>query len=178
MREFVAESVRRDLERVRRGAAENEPAIKQARRAAARTPTVDRAGEQLAEAVPVAAVNEAQQRAIRQLTDPVREQLAALAEQAARAVRESQQQAVESATASLRDELAALSPKEQLRSASEQLVEQHRAALSEALGRVQQTYLDEIRKVQEMELMAVRRQLDPFARDWESEEDSVYDDVD
>ena len=41
-----------------------------------------------------------------------------------------------------------------------------------------QTYLDEIRKVQEAELAAVRRQLDPFARDWESEEDSGYDDVD
>jgi hypothetical protein len=83
MREFVTESVRRDLERVRRGAAENGPAIKQARRAAAHTPAVDRAGEQLAEAASVAAVNEAQQRAIRQLTDPVREQLAAFAEQAA-----------------------------------------------------------------------------------------------
>jgi hypothetical protein len=78
----------------------------------------------------------------------------------------------------LRDELAALGPKGQLRSAAEQLVEQHRAALTEALDRMQQTYLDEIRKVQEMELTAVRRQLDPFARDWESEEDSVYDDVD
>jgi len=55
MREFVTESVRRAM--------------------ASDAPATDGTRQRLASAAPVAAVNEAQQRAIRQLTDPVREQL-------------------------------------------------------------------------------------------------------
>jgi hypothetical protein len=123
------------------------------------------------------AVNAPQLLAIQQLTEPVRAQLAAIAAQAASAVQASQQEVIDETTRTLREQLAVLATDAQVAAAVPRVIEQQRAVLNEALGRVQRTYLAELIRAQQAQLALMQQQLDPFARDWASDEDSIYDDV-
>jgi hypothetical protein len=171
MREVVTESVRRELPTLQRQVEQQQATSGKAAQPAAVEPSAAQS-----DLGTLAAGNEAQLQAAQQLTEPLLQQMALAAEQVAETVRASQRQAVESALAQLRQQLAALAQSGELRVAADRVAEQHRAALEEALDRPQQTYLDQLRQLQEAQLVAVRRHLDPFARDWESAADSLYDD--
>jgi hypothetical protein len=173
MRELVTDSVRRDLAALQRQVALRRALLDDGAHQQA-APAFESAQPAVEALTPV---NETQLQAAQHLTEPLRQQMTLSAERVAEAVRASQQQAIELAMAQLAEQLAALGQSRELRAAADRIGEQHRATLQEALDRLQQTYLDQLRQLQESELQAVRRQLEPFARDWESEADSVYDDL-
>lgn len=155
MREFVTESVRRDLGWPRR------PESSSAGLARPEEHFLD--GGMLS-------VNAPQQSAAEQFVAPLRTGLDELIADADRALQAEQRRATDAAVRRFCEELTGAG-------SSDDLKDRLRAGLAETFESVRQTYLSHLRRVGEAQLAAIMHELDPFARDWDSEEDSIYDDV-
>lgn len=118
---------------------------------------------------------------LRQLSPALVERFAAIQAQTARALEEQARLCAQAAAAIGRQQTASIlaalpSRPDQAKEIIEHAAEQ-RAAFQKALEQMRAAYEQALARVQAEQVVAIRRELDPFARDWESEEDAVYDDL-
>lgn len=118
---------------------------------------------------------------LRQAAPDLAREVATIGDDAVRALGAVESSAFEAAEERARTRTAALLPAlapeqgERVRAVMEQALAEQGAAFREALDRSRQEFGLVLAESQRKQAEAFRRQLDPFARDWETDADSIYD---